>query len=113
MSLGAKLHNLSQDTKITPIQRTAGILSPDLKKDLSEALSLCNCEDYASWLTTLMRLKTLGESGRELAETWSQKSNKYDPIEFAVKWNTLEPDRTGYKAIFCLLYTSPSPRRPY
>jgi hypothetical protein len=98
MSLGAKLHN--QDTKITPIQRTAGVLSPDLKKDLSEALSLCNCEDYASWVTSLMRLKTLGESGRELAETWSQKSNKYNPIEFADKWNSLEPDRTGYKAIF-------------
>ena len=100
MSLGAKLHNLSQDTKITPIQRTAGVLSPDLKKDLSEALSLCNCEDYASWITTLMRLKTLGESGRELAETWSLRSNKYDPNEFSSKWSSLEPDRTGYKAIF-------------
>ena len=100
MSLGAKLHNLSKDTKITPIQRTVGVLSPDLKKDLSEALSLCNCEDYASWITTLMRLKTLGESGRELAETWSLRSNKYDPNEFSSKWNSLEPDRTGYKAIF-------------
>ena len=100
MSLGAKLHNLSKDTKITPIQRTVGVLSPDLKKDLSEALSLCNCEDYASWITTLMRLKTLGESGRELAETWSLRSNKYDPNEFSSKWSSLEPDRTGYKAIF-------------
>ena len=100
MSLGGKLLSLSQDTKITPIQRTAGGLSPDLKKDLSEALSFCNCEDYSSWLTTLMRLKTLGEGGIELAETWSQRSNKYDPIEFADKWNSLEPDRTGYKAIF-------------
>lgn len=100
MSLGAKLHNLSKDTKITPIQRTVGVLSPDLKKDLSEALSLCNCEDYASWIATLMRLKTLGESGRELAETWSLRSNKYDPNEFSSKWSSLEPDRTGYKAIF-------------
>ena len=100
MSLGAKLHNLAQDAKITPIQRTAGALSPKLRNDLAEALLFCDYDDYSSWLTTLMRIKTLGESGRELAETWSLRSNKYDPIEFAVKWNTLEPDRTGYKAIF-------------
>jgi putative DNA primase/helicase len=100
MSLGAKLHNLSQDTKKTPIQPCAGAISPELKKDLAEALLFCNYEDYSSWLTTLMRIKTLGEGGRELAETWSQKSSKHDYIEFADKWNSLEPDRTGYKAIF-------------
>ena len=100
MSLGAKLINLSKDAKITPIHRSAGTILPELNKDLAEALSFCDSDDYSSWVSTLMRLKTLGEGGRELAEKWSQKSFKHDPIEFSSKWNSLEPDRTGYKAIF-------------
>ena len=100
MSLGAKLLNLSQDAKITSIHRSAGTILPELNKDLAEALSFCDSDDYSSWVSTLMRLKTLGEGGRELAEKWSQKSFKHDPIEFSSKWNSLEPDRTGYKAIF-------------
>ena len=45
-------------------------------------------------------MKTLGEDGWEIFDWWSSKSEKYDSADARRVWDSLNPTRTGYKAIF-------------
>ena len=73
----------------------------DLMAELKSALDYLSCEDYHDWVRQAMRLKSLGQNtGLDLFIWWSSKSAKFDRTEALKKWDSLEADRTGYKAIF-------------
>lgn len=69
-------------------------------EDLRTALTFIDADPYDIWFRTLIALKTLGESGRELAREWSARSEMHTDEEFEKKWAGLKPERTSYKAIF-------------
>lgn len=69
--------------------------------DLRNALACIPSDDRTLWVKMLHALKTLGGEGYELALEWSEKSeDKYDPDDFDRTWNSCNPNRSGYKAIF-------------
>ncbi|MEJ7927043.1 AAA family ATPase [Sphingobium sp. AN641] len=57
-------------------------------------------DDYALWIEMGHALKPLGNTGRGLWLDWSATSPKFDPQEAARKWDSFEPQRTGYQAVF-------------
>ncbi len=72
-----------------------------LREDLRSALEFIDSDTYENWLAVLMALKTAPISNsQELAHWWSAKSTKYDHAECQVKWDSLKPTQTSYKAIF-------------
>ena len=89
-------YNSSGDDFTTRTSSTA-----DLMAELKSALDYLSCEDYHDWVRQAMRLKSLGQNtGLDLFIWWSSKSAKFDRTEALKKWDSLEADRTGYKAIF-------------
>lgn len=67
--------------------------------DLRSALAHMRADDYDLWIRMGHALKALGEQGRGLWLEWSQTSDKYAP-EDARRWDTFQPQRTGYQAVF-------------
>ncbi len=54
------------------------------------------CEEHHSWITVGMALKnSLGESGFQLWDQWSQKSDKYDAEELEYQWDKMKPNSIG------------------
>ena len=47
-----------------------------------------------------MRLKSLGDAGKEIWLAWASKSAKFDRDDALHTWEGLEANRTDYKAIF-------------
>lgn len=54
-------------------------------------------EDYKGWFSTLSALGSLGERGKQLAETFSRYSNKFDARAFERKWADVQK-QPGYVA---------------
>jgi P4 family phage/plasmid primase-like protien len=54
-------------------------------------------EDYKGWFSTLSALASLGERGKQLAETFSRYSNKFDARAFEQKWADVQK-QPGYVA---------------
>ena len=98
MSLGLKL--LKQLPTKIEYRSIVESVPAKTKQDIVAALDYLNPDDYKAWIDNLMRLKTLGDAGKAIAIDWSKTSAKFDLSEFESKWGSLEPDRTGYKAIF-------------
>jgi hypothetical protein len=68
--------------------------------DLRSALNHMPSDDYAFWIEMGHALKPLGNTGRGLWLDWSATSAKYDPQEAARKWDSFDPQHTGYQAVF-------------
>jgi len=68
--------------------------------DLKSALEYLSCEERPDWIRQGMRLKTLGDAGKEIWLAWSSKSAKFDRDDSLHTWEGLEANRTDYKAIF-------------
>ena len=68
--------------------------------DLRSALNHMHSDDYALWIEMGHALKPLGDTGRGLWLDWSATSPKYDPQEAARKWDSFDPQHTGYQAVF-------------
>ena len=67
----------------------------DLER-LQSALGAISADDYTTWVTVGMAIKTsLGESGFELWRDWSSTSPKYQPKEIADKWASFEIDHAN------------------
>ncbi len=79
---------------------TAGPEPDDLIRDLRSALWHLDADDYASWISTGLALKTLGAQGRALWLEWSSTSPKFDAADAARRWGGFEPNATDYRAIF-------------
>ena len=72
----------------------------DVITDLKNALSFLSCEERVDWIRQGMRLKSLGDAGKEIWFAWASKSAKFDRDDAIHKWEGLGANRTGYKAIF-------------
>lgn len=68
--------------------------------ELRSALNALDPDPYQGWIDCGIRLKGLGNAGRELWMTWSQQSPKFDPREAAQKWASFTASQTGYQAVF-------------
>jgi len=86
----------SSKTAATPIVR----VSCQTVADLRSALNFMPADDYGLWIEIGHALKELGVTGRELWLTWSQGSEKFDPLEASRKWDSFAPIQTGYPAVF-------------
>jgi len=79
-------------------QKAAPKIQVDMGDDpalLGAALGLLaqwRCDTYDSWLKVGMALHPLGDIGYQMWDTWSQKSQKYDPETCYAKWQTFTDD---------------------
>jgi P4 family phage/plasmid primase-like protien len=72
-----------------------------LLDDLRSALEFLDPDPYEGWLAVGMALKTAPlDRAAELFHEWSERSDKYSYDECQTKWDSLEPTKTSYKAIF-------------
>lgn len=90
----------SPNPPIPPPAPVIGHALWQLKVDLKEALTFIPSDDRDLWQRLAHGLKTLGEDGWEIFDWWSSKSEKYDSADARRVWDSLNPTRTGYKAIF-------------
>jgi hypothetical protein len=71
--------------------------------DLRSALEFLTPHTYKEWTDIGLALKTAPlepQAKKELFHAWSEKSDKYNYAECQAKWESLNPTRTSYKAIF-------------
>ncbi len=68
--------------------------------DLRSALASMRSDDRELWIRMGHALHGLGDQGRGLWLEWSQTSDKYDPADAARTWDSFQPQRTGYQAVF-------------
>ncbi len=68
--------------------------------DLRSALLAMRADDHDLWIRMGLALHELGDQGRALWLEWSATSMKFEPSEAARRWDTFEPNRTGYEAVF-------------
>lgn len=97
----APLHNpRPQDTSAQAQASSGGSLAGAMAiPDLRSALNHLRADDYDLWIRMGHALKELGEAGRGLWLDWSRTSDKFEP-EDARRWDTFQPQRTGYQAVF-------------
>lgn len=60
------------------------------------------CDEYFSWVSIGLALKTLGDAGFDLWDTWSRKSSKYTPKACTYRWKKFNPSEIGLGTIFYL-----------
>lgn len=70
------------------------------RAELRSALASMRADDRDLWVANGQRLKRLGEQGRALWIEWSQQSDKFDPVDAARVWDSLDGSSTGHAAIF-------------
>ncbi len=58
------------------------------------------CDDYFTWISVGMALKTLGEDGFSLWNKWSMKSEKYDEDALLYRWENFQPNEITIASIF-------------
>lgn len=76
--------------------------TPEQIADLRSALNFLRPDDYQLWIQVGHALHELGDNGRELWLTWSGHSEKYDSLEATRKWESFQPDRTSFEAVFAV-----------
>lgn len=83
-----------------PFQVASSAVSDEVIEELRSALAAIPSDDRPIWIEVGQALRPLGDTGRELWEEWSAKSDKYNPERDARTWEGLSGDRTDYRAIF-------------
>lgn len=63
-------------------------------------LPLRYCDEYWSWVSIGIALKTLGEVGFSLWNEWSKKSSKYDYDALVYRWDKFDPREITIASIF-------------
>ena len=67
---------------------------------LRSALLHLRADDRKDWIKSGLALKNLGNVGRGLWIEWAMTSKKYDPLDAADTWDSLQPTSIDYKYIF-------------
>jgi hypothetical protein len=67
---------------------------------LRSALLHLHADDRKDWIKAGLALKNLGDVGRGLWLEWSMTSKKYEPLDAAVTWDSLQPTNIDYRHIF-------------
>lgn len=75
-------------------------VDPRTVVDLRSALTIIPSDDRAMWIGMMMALKTIGSAGLSLFHEWSQRSKKYDAADAQETWDSAQPSRTSYEAVF-------------
>jgi hypothetical protein len=58
------------------------------------------CEEYFKWVNVGMSLKTLGNDGFILWDSWSRHSSKYDKDDLEYKWDRFNPREISIASLF-------------
>lgn len=83
------------------VVNTASIaVTPDTVRDLRSALFHMRSDDRDLWVRLGHALKTLGDTGRGLWLDWSATSDKFDSVDAARVWESLQPKATDHRAVF-------------
>lgn len=100
-SLEEKLTRLKGKTRHnkTIVDEELSVTIEKVRKALS-ILPSTFYDDYFSWVEIGLALKTLGEYGFELWDSWSRQSSKYDKDELRYRWERFEPREIGIGSIF-------------
>lgn len=75
-------------------------LSPQDVQHLRSALLHLRADDRKDWIKAGLALKNLGDVGRGLWIEWAMTSKKYDPLDAADTWDSLQPTSIDFKYIF-------------
>ncbi len=91
--------NIVSPTLLQQLATTQTLSNQDIQH-LRSALLHLRADDRKDWIKAGLALKNLGEVGRGLWIEWSMTSKKYDPLDAADTWDTLEPTSIDYRHIF-------------
>ena len=98
---GASTESKSTASSVTTQQPAATqILSGQNIQYLRSALLHLRADDRKDWIKAGLALKNLGDVGRGLWIEWAMTSKKYDPLEAADAWESLDPTSIDYRYIF-------------
>ncbi len=87
------------NTPQSNVQPEGPISAVDIQ-NLRSALLHLRADDRKFWVKIGLALKSLGDVGRGLWLEWSMTSKKYEPIEAADTWDSLQPTTITYKSVF-------------
>jgi hypothetical protein len=76
------------------------IITPKTLGELKSALDAISSDERELWIRMGMALKTIGPKGKALWMAWSAKSEKFVEADAERVWDSFEPGRTNYKAVF-------------
>jgi DNA primase RepB-like protein/primase-like protein len=76
------------------------LLTQDQINDLRSALEFLDADDREVWVAVAHNLKSYGDVGFELWDTWAKSSDKYDEIDSIQTWKKCKGNRSSYKSIF-------------
>ncbi len=99
---GAQAHQSGAGSILKRTEPYPPLKDDDAPADLLEALRWSDCDDRGSWVGGLCALKSDDrDDRRELARSWSAKSDKFDDADFDRVWDSIKPPyRTSVGAIF-------------
>lgn len=78
----------------------AGLVTRRTIDELRDALKHVDSDERDTWVRMGHALKELEDRGLELWLEWSKTSPKYDEVDALRVWESLRPERTGYRAVF-------------
>lgn len=100
-SLPGWIRDLARQTVVAPESIAAMRFVDDKQiEDLRAALAVIDAGDYHQWVNFGNALCQLGQAGFELWDTWSKKSDKYDPRAITSKWRSFKPGKYQLESIF-------------
>jgi putative DNA primase/helicase len=75
-------------------------ISDETRADLQNALQAVPADSYETWIAVGHDLYCLGDVGRELWDTWSRRSDKYEERAARDKWASFQRSDSHYKRVF-------------
>lgn len=98
---GAPTHSKSTSSTATHQQAIPTQILSELDiQRLRSALLHLHADDRKDWIKAGLAIKNLGDVGRGLWLEWSMTSKKYEPLDAAETWDSLQPTSIDYRHIF-------------
>lgn len=94
------IHTQRKLSPETPSLPSIETIDPQQWTELRSALLSMRSDDRDLWVRMGFALKNLGDLGRGLWLQWSRSSEKFDPLEAARTWDSLNPEKISYKTVF-------------
>lgn len=85
-----------------PAGDTSGdiLVTPRMVKELRSALAYIDSDERDTWIRIGHALRQLGTKGLDLWLEWSATSAKFDKEDALRVWSSMNPERTGFRAVF-------------
>ena len=98
---GTSMHSKSASSPAANQQTSPTQALSDLDiQCLRSALLHLHADDRKDWIKAGLALKNLGDVGRGIWLEWSMTSKKYEPLDAAETWDSLQPTSIDYRHIF-------------